>query len=184
MSFSNSACACDWREPYANNLGTPIWYALQTRYRFEKKVAKQLQEKHIENFLPLRIEIHSWTDRDKEVQVPLFTGYVFVRPVPSQESRLQMLRTAGVIGLVERLGEAVPVPAEEIEHLRLILAQKVPCSLHPFLRVGQRVRIRGGCLDGLEGILCQSDKKKLVVSIDAIQQSLAVEIQGYELERV
>ncbi|HZQ22915.1 MAG TPA: UpxY family transcription antiterminator [Terriglobales bacterium] len=163
---------------------SPRWYALQTRYRFEKRVAQQLHEKQIESFVPLRAEVHGWSDRRKEIDVPLFPGYAFVHTVQSHNCRLHVLRTAGVIGFVESSGEPVPVSAQEIEHLRMILAQKVPCSLHPFLKVGQRVRIRGGCLNGLQGVLCHTGRKSLIVSIDAIQQSVAVEIQGYELELV
>jgi hypothetical protein len=76
------------------------------------------------------------------------------------------------------------VPQKQIEDMRLLLAQTVPFSLYPFLRTGQRVRIRGGCLHGVEGLLTQRDKGKLVISIESIQRSLAIEIQGYELELI
>lgn len=158
------------------------WYALQIRYRFEKKAAEQLRRKEIETFLPLREEIHRWSDRNKEILVPLFPGYAFVRIAQSQIWRMRVLSTAGVIGFVNLLGEAITVPTVQIEHLQLLLSQKVPCSLYPFLRLGQRVRVRGGCLHGLEGILVSTQTRHLVISIESIHRSVAIEIEGYELE--
>ena len=76
------------------------------------------------------------------------------------------------------------MPQKQIEDLRLLLAQAVRFSLYPFLRAGQRVRIRGGCLDGVEGLLTQRDKDKLVISIESIQRSLAIAIQGYEVDLI
>jgi transcription antitermination factor NusG len=89
-----------------------------------------------------------------------------------------------VIGFLTSHGKTVPVPAKQVEDLQLLLSTKVPCSLHPFLRVGQRVRIRGGCLNGVEGILTKKDPKKLVISIESMERAVAVEIAGYELDPV
>jgi transcription antitermination factor NusG len=161
-----------------------VWFALQTRYRFEKKVAAQLSSKGMEVFLPLRTENRKWSDRQKLVTVPLFPGYAFVRAARSVALRLLVLQTAGVMGFVSFAGTAATVPQKQIEDLRLLLAQAVPFSLYPFLRTGQRVRIRGGCLHGVEGLLTQRDKGKLVISIESIQRSLAIEIQGYEVELI
>jgi len=160
------------------------WYAVQTRYRFEKKVTAHLQSKGMETFLPRLDEIHRWSDRRKAVEIPLFPGYVFVRLGPSSGSRMKVLRTQGVRDFVTFRGAAAPIPAKQIEDLQLLLAHKVPCALHAFLKIGQRVRIRGGCLDGLEGILERSGDKNLVISIECIQRSVAVKIEGYELEPV
>lgn len=160
------------------------WYVVQTRYRFESKVAAQLQSKGVETFLPLLTETHRWSDRQKSISVPLFSGYVFVRLHPSGPSCDRVLHTEGVMGFVNVHGAANPVPAGQISNLRRLLAQKLPCTLHAFLKVGQRVRIRGGSLDGLEGILARSSQKTLVISIECIQRSVAVTIEGYELEPV
>lgn len=160
------------------------WYAVQTRYRCERKVAAQLQEKTIETFLPLREEAHRWSDRNKQIHIPLFPGYAFVCVDESRSSRLGVLQTPGLIGFVTAQGQAVPIPSNQIESLKLRLAQKVPCSLHPFLKIGQRVRVCGGCLHGLEGILLQSGPRNLGISIASIQQAVVVRIEGYELEPV
>lgn len=158
------------------------WYVVQTRYRFESKVTAQLLGKGIEAFLPLLNETHRWSDRQKTLSLPLFSGYVFVRLPPSSPARARVLRTEGVMGFVSAHGDASPIPARQIDDLRRLLAQKLPCALRGFLSAGQRVRIRGGCLDGLEGILAQSSQKALVISIECIQRSLSVTIEGYELE--
>ncbi len=170
----------------ANRLAPPlleaVWYAVQTKYRFERKVAAQLRSKGIEAFVPLREEVHRWSDRQKLVPAPLFSGYVFVRLHPSPALRLSALHTEGVISFVSFHGQAMPIPGRQIEDLQRLLSQKAPCSLHAFLKIGRRVRIRGGCLDGLEGILEESGQKNLVISIECIQRSVAVKIEGYELE--
>jgi transcription antitermination factor NusG len=102
----------------------------------------------------------------------------------SANLRLELLHTAGVIGLIGFRGVAIPIPAKQIDDLQRLLSQKVPCALHPFLRVGQHVRIRGGSLDGLEGILRQRGDTNLVISIQSIQQAVAITIEGYELEMI
>ena len=160
------------------------WYAVQTRYRAEKRVKTQLSKKGFETFVPFVEEVHRWSDRRKRVEIPLFSGYTFVHTNLSKEARAGVLHTPGVLRFVAFGGEATSVPFKQIEDLRKLLEHKVPCSLHAFLKVGRRVRIRGGCLDGLEGILEQSGEKKLVISIECIERSVAVQIEGYELELV
>ena len=160
------------------------WFTIQTRYRFEKKVAAHLSDKGMEVFLPVRKETRAWSDRTKEVSVPLFPGYAFVRSDRSIVRRLLVLQTAGVLGFVSFAGTAAVVPSKQIEDLRLLLTKDVPFSLYPFIEVGRRVRIRGGCLNGVEGLLTQREKGKIVISIESIQRSLAVEIQGYEVEMI
>lgn len=174
----------------APNLSVPLssqraqWYSIQTRYRFERKVTAQLQQKGLQTFLPLLEEFHRWSDRCQPVYVPLFTGYTFARFDLSAGPRMELLHTEGVIGLISFGGKATPIPAQQISDLQKLLSQKVPCSLHAFLKVGQRVRIRGGCLDGLEGILEQRGDKSLVISIESIQRAVAITIEGYELEMI
>lgn len=166
----------------AESASSDPWYVVQTRYRFETRIAAQLQSKGVETFLPLLNETHRWSDRQKAVSFPLFSGYVFVRLPLSASLRTSVLRTEGVMRIVNAHGDASPIPSRQIDDLRRLLAQKVPCALRAFLKVGQRVRIRGGCLDGLEGILAQSREKSLVISVECIQQAVAITIEGYELE--
>jgi transcription antitermination factor NusG len=171
-------------QPQPAGGGLPQWFAVQTRYRFEKRVAAELQHKRCEVYLPLLTEHHAWSDRKKSVTIPLFPGYAFVRIDQSCEARRTILQTAGIIGFVSFGGVVAAVPPRQIDDLQLLLQQKGLFSLHPFVHAGQRVRIRGGCLNGVEGVLVQCEKEKLVISIESIQRSLAIEVQGYELELV
>ncbi len=168
----------------AEGATAPQWFAVQTRYRFEKSVVAQLNHKSCEVYLPLLTQHHTWSDRQKAVTTPLFPGYAFVRIDQSQDARQTVLRTAGLIGFVSFGGRIMAVPPKQIEDLQLLLKEKGAFSLHPFVRAGQRVRVRGGCLHGVQGVLMQHEKGKLVISIESIQRSLLVEIQGYELELI
>jgi transcription antitermination factor NusG len=160
------------------------WFAVQTRYRFEKRVVAQLNHKSCEVYLPVLTEHHAWSDRQKIVTIPLFPGYAFVHIDQSRDARQAVLHTAGLIGFVSFGGIVAAVPPKQIEDLQLLLQGKGLFSLHPFVKAGQRVRIKGGCLHGLEGVLVQHEEGKLVISIESIQRSLAIEIKGYELELV
>jgi len=163
---------------------TPQWYPVLTRYRFEKKVAASLSQLGIETFLPLLPERHRWSDRHKTIFSPLFPGYVFAQFCWSPSERLRVLQTQGVLRFVDFGSAVISVPAKQIADLKKLLANRVPCTLHAFLRVGRRVRIRGGCLDGLEGILECNEGTTLVVSIYGIERAVAIRIEGYELELV
>ena len=101
------------------------------------------------------------------------------------EKRLTTLQTPGVLGFVGIRGVALPIPDKEIEDIRTLLAQNVTCALYPFAREGQRVRIRVGCLDGIEGLLvAKNSDRSLVVSIELIHRSVAVRMNGYDVEPV
>jgi transcription antitermination factor NusG len=161
------------------------WYAVHTRARHERTVAHRLRDQGVNTFLPLVTEVHRWSDRRKSVEVPLFGCYVFVKLLPTGEDRLRVLRIDGVLKFVGTRGVGTPIAETQIDAVRTLVGQQVPWSSHPFLQIGQRVRVRGGALDGVEGILLsRNDDNTLVVSIDAIQRSLAVRIQGYDLEPV
>ena len=158
------------------------WFAVQIRYRFEKKVAEQLQK--VRSLPP-------FADRTSHVERPAEDGN------DSSVSRVRIcadravcrcaaavLETAGLIGFVSFGGIVAAMPRKQIEDLQLLLQEKglLPCTRS--CKAGQRVRVRGGCLDGLEGVLVEHEKGKLVISIESIQRSLAIEISGYEMEVV
>jgi transcription termination/antitermination protein NusG len=165
--------------------GDESWYALHTRPRHEKLVVQRLEERGVKTFLPIVTEVHKWSDRKKQVQLPLFSCYVFAKFVPQRVERLNVLRVGGVLGLVGSGGEGTPIPDGQIDAVRTLIDGPIPWSSHPFLKIGQRVRIRGGALEGLEGVLvARSGNQTLVISIDAIQRSLAVRVEGYQVEAV
>jgi transcription antitermination factor NusG len=165
--------------------GTLRWFAVQTRSRHEKRANAELQEKGIQSFLPLFAEKHKWSDRQRVVDVPLFPQYLFVRIAASSDERISVLRTNGVVALVGTKGSGIAIPDAQIERIQRVIEQKVPYNPHLYLNVGKRIRIRGGALDGLEGILTAvNGDQTLVVSVELIQRSLAVRITGFDIEPV
>jgi len=164
--------------------GIPIdnWYAVNTRPRYEKKVADALKIRGVNVFLPLFSENHRWSDRRKLIHIPLFAGYVFVRLDSAPESRIPVLRTLGVMAFVGVRGAGVPIPEEQIEAVQTMLAHGVAMTPHMFLQVGKRVRIRGGSLDGLRGILlAKNGDLSLVISVESIQRSVEIRVAGYDV---
>jgi transcription antitermination factor NusG len=163
----------------------PAWYAIQTRARHEKRIGNELQDRGIHAFVPTLRQSHRWSDRTKVVDVPLFSCYVFVNLVASSEQRLDVLKTAGVLSFVRVSGAPAPIPDSQIESIQTVLANKLPISTCGFIQIGQRVRIRGGSLEGVEGILTASKGgQKLVISLELLQQSVEISVEGYAIEVV
>jgi transcription antitermination factor NusG len=159
------------------------WFAVQTRARFEKKVARQLQEKDIEVFLPLVTEQHKWSDREAKIHAPLFPSYLFVRISECLNTRVSVLRTVGVEGFVGGRGSGTAIPDSEIDSISTVLSNGIPFMPYPYLNVGSRVRIRGGSLDGVRGILvAKNEDLSLLVSVEIIQRTLAIRVTGYQIE--
>ncbi len=168
----------------AKATGNRQWYAVQVTPRHEKKVALALQEKHLPGFLPLVSEVHYWSDRKKTVEMPLFAGYTFV-VLSANEDRITTLRTPGVVRLAGREHLGTPIPAKQIEDIWMLVNSRLRVDPHPFLNVGDRVRIRSGSLRGVEGILIgKNSDATLIVSVDLLQRSVAVRIRGFDVERL
>ena len=161
----------------------PRWYAAYTSANHEKRVAGQLDARAIEHFLPSYSSVRRWKDRRVTLQLPLFPGYVFVRM--ELRNRLQVLQIPGVARLVGFGGMPTPLPQEEIDALRAGLAGGVRAEPHPYLNVGRRVRLKKGPLAGLEGILLRwKGNWRVVLSLDLIQRSVAVDVDASALEPV
>jgi transcription termination/antitermination protein NusG len=169
--------------PLAHACADQHWYAVHTRARHERVVAALLQQKAVTTFLPLLFQVHRWSDRKKVVEVPLFPGYTFVRIGTTPRDFVEVLQTTGVVGLVGNGRGGVSIPDKQIEDIQVLLSQRVPCATSSFLRVGQHIRIRGGCLDGVEGrlIMFKGDRT-LIISLEPIFRSLAVRLDGYDVE--
>jgi transcription antitermination factor NusG len=158
---------------------------VQTRARHERVVVQRFRDKGLTTFLPLVTEVRRWSDRQKVLELPLFACYVFVKIMNTNDDRLRVLRTDSVFDFVGVRRQGTPIPDEQIEAVRTIVEERVNWQSHPFLKIGQRVRIRSGALDGVEGVLVdRNGRDSLVVSIDLIQRSLAVRIDGYSVEPV
>lgn len=155
--------------------GNDPWFALFVRVNHEKIVSAALRSKGYEEFLPLCRSRRRWSDRTKEVQSPLFSGYVFCRL--DLNRRLPILTTTGVHSIVGNGKVPVPVPELEIDNLRLLVGSQLQAEPWPYTKVGQKVRIEQGALSGLEGILVALKKPcRVVVSVTLLQRSVAVEI--------
>jgi transcription termination/antitermination protein NusG len=166
-----------------DQIAMPSWYAVQTRSRHERIVANHLAMRGVAQYVPTITEVHRWSDRQKKVELPLFQGYVFVCVAPSNEKRVDVLRTPGVVRFVGATPEGTPIPNEQIESVRALLDRNITCLPHPFLKAGERVRVKGGALHGVEGVFVRRNAADtLIISIDAIQRSLCVSIKGYDLE--
>jgi len=153
------------------------WYAIYTRARHEKSVAELMKRRSIEHFLPSYIAERKWKNGRAKVEFPLFPGYVFVHMV--LRDRLQVLRVPGVVRLVGFSDVPTPLPEDDINIIRSALASGIVAEPFPYLKVGSRVRVRSGPLEGLEGILHhKKGKSRLVVSVDAVMQSIAIEIDA------
>jgi len=153
------------------------WFALQVRTRHEIGVSDHLKGKGYEWFLPLYKSRRRWSDRVKEVDAPLFPGYLFCRFNPND--RLPILKTPGVTQIVGYNHVPIPVDEQEIAAIRRLVASGVPNFPCAYLEVGSKVRIDAGALRGIEGILMDvKGKKRLVLSISLLQRSVAVEIDS------
>ncbi|HSS97626.1 MAG TPA: UpxY family transcription antiterminator, partial [Terriglobales bacterium] len=126
---------------------TAIWYAAYTCPRHEKRIAAQLREKQLACFLPVYQTIHQWKDRYKQLELPLFPGYVFVSI--EQKDRLRVLQLPGVVRFVTFNGALAQIDPSELEALRSILDRNGDVQPHPYLTVGRKVRILRGSLSGI-----------------------------------
>ena len=162
--------------------GAPCqWFAVYTAPRNEKRVAELLELRRVENFLPTYRSSRQWKNGTRpEIELPLFPNYLFIHIV--REDRGRVLATPGVVMIVGRGVEPAPLPDFEIDSLRtgLHLRKVEP---HPYLTVGRRVRIKSGAMYGLEGVLVRRKNcDRVVITLDCIRQSMAVEVAAEELE--
>lgn len=168
---------------FTANYHEPHWYVLQTCANHEKRVRQQLDLQVVETYLPLYESVRHWKDRRVRRDLPLFPGYLFVR-LPLAD-RLRVLRTPSVVRIVEFGGHAAALPDQEIETLRRGLTRELGIEPYPYLKVGRRVRVRTGPLQGLEGILVRKkNRSRFVISVDLIMRSVAAEIDVAELEPI
>jgi transcription antitermination factor NusG len=140
-----------------------------------------MEQRRISCFLPLYRSVRRWKDRQKQLDLVLFPGYVFVQI--ALQSRLEVLQFPGAVRLVTFNGQPAPLPNDEIEALRTRLSGSAKIEPHPYLRAGRRVRVRRGPMVGLEGIVMRrKDCCRVVFSINLIMRSVAVEVDEDDIE--
>ena len=171
------------RTERTSNLVEARWHALYTRHQHEKLVAHALTGKGFDVFLPLYRAIHRWKDRRKELELPLFPNYVFIQG--GLDRLLNILTTPGVHSLVAWGGHPADIPQHEIDAVRRLVDSPLRIQQHPFIKCGERVRIKSGPLEGIEGILVRSKSAyRLVLSVEMLARSAAVEVDASMVERV
>jgi transcription antitermination factor NusG len=157
------------------------WYAVWTRSNCERLVMEQLAAKTFRSFLP---EMAVWARRDgksRVVQAPIFPGYLFVRHAMDKASYVEILKARGVVRILDGgWTRLTPIPVEEVDGIQRLVQSGVPLVPHAYFNQGDRVRVVEGPLVGLEGLFVreQANKGRLVLSINLLQASVAVEVDA------
>jgi transcription antitermination factor NusG len=153
------------------------WYALVIKHQHERAVVNGLEASGFEALLPLYKTLRRWSDRTKELEAPLFAGYVFAHfPV---EERVRVLRIPAVRHIVNFGGAPEPLAPADLANIRAVVESKLPLSPWPFLKKGDRIRVERGPLKGVEGtLLLQKDYLRLVIGFEMLQRSVAVEVSA------
>jgi len=161
----------------------PGWYALYTRHHHEKAVAKILTAKGFTVFLPLYSASRQWKDRTKVILLPLFSCYVFVQG--GLERYLDIVTTAGIHGFVCCAGLPARIPQQEIDGICQVVERAIKIEPHPFIKCGDRVRVKAGPLERIEGILVRKKNfNRLVLTVELLGKSAAVEVDVSLVERI
>jgi len=164
--------------------GTALpWYGLHVRANCEQITSTALRGRGLNPFVPSYKMRRRWSDRLKEVELPLFPGYVFCRL--NVANRLPVLTAPGVKGIVG-IGKApAPIEESEIEAIRAVVASGLQPHSYPFMHAGDRVRVHDGPLRGVEGVVTSLEgREHLVVSITLLQRSLSVEMEPFWVRRL
>src|SRR6516225_4652564 len=159
------------------NLGSDLhrWYAVQVRTRWEHSTSMLLRGKGYQTLLPTYKTKKDWGGKPREVNAPLFPGYVFCQF--DAQNRLPVLVTPGVVSVVGRGKIPVPVDDAEIAAVQTVVSSGFHAQPWPFLELGQRVRIETEPLQGLEGILVHfKGNHRIVLSVSLLLRSVALEI--------
>lgn len=173
-------------KPLIKNLQQPpVWYAVYTKSRAEKKVLLELELQGIEAYLPLQKKLRQWSDRKKWVETPLISGYIFVHITRFEYDKV--LQTLGVVSYVRFEGKAAIIPDEQIDAIKRLLRQnhyEVKISTENFAK-GDEIEVIGGPLMGLKGTLISlRGKKRVAVQLLQLKLSLTIELPLDEIRKI
>ncbi|MGV8058659.1 MAG: transcription termination/antitermination protein NusG [Smithellaceae bacterium] len=165
------------------------WYAVSTRSRHEYKANSGLSQKGIVTFLP---EIEVWSkrkDRKKKIFIPLFPGYLFVEtPCLDNETKISILKTFGIVRILGKKEnmEPVAVPDSKIEAIQRLLNKKVEVFSLQYPQTGEPAKIVDGPFAGIEGVVISSniEKELFVISIELLQRSVAIKLEGFQITKI
>ena len=162
------------------------WFALTVRSRHEFVARDELMKKGIETFLPSVWKVQQWRDRKKQVEFPVFPGYCFVNIEHRADHFLNVLKTRGTVTLVSLVpGHPTPVPSQEIEALRTVTVSGRPFDVYPGYKLGMRVRVRRGPLQGAEGVLGNRESSQMFfVNIEILGRSVGLRIAAEDIELI
>jgi transcription antitermination factor NusG len=165
------------------------WYAVHTRSRHEERSHTLLLQKSIHSFLP---KIEAWSkrkDRRKKIMIPMFPGYLFVETANLDNYvRLDIVKTFGVVRILGKSAgaEPIPVPDEKIDAIRRIIESRVEVQQLQYPKVGEPARIMDGPFKGVEGLVISTDypRELFVISIELLQRSVAIKLEGFQIARI
>jgi transcription antitermination factor NusG len=160
-----------------------MWFAVRTKARQEGTAERYLQARGVDVFLPRYKSRRRWSDRVKVAESPLFAGYLFVQ---IEDGRfIPVLESPGVVDVVGFAGAPAPIPEADITAIRRLVASGLPASPHPYLKAGDRVRIKGGPLDEMEGIFQRvRNEWRFILTVEMLQRAVSVEIDSEMVEPV
>ena len=157
------------------------WYALYTRPRHEKQVQQALSDHRIEVYLPTHKIRRRWSDRYKIVEEPLFKNYLFVRS--EDHYYRKALNLYGAVSFVTVEGEPAIIPDAEVKALKIMVAAEIPYNPHPYLKMGQKIRVMCGPLEGCEGVLVRKrGLSRIVITVHLLQRSIEAEVSAAWIE--
>lgn len=159
----------------------PPWFGLRVRRRSEQIASAALVNRGYNPFLPACKQTRRWSDRKKQVEEPLFPGYLFCRFDPHH--RLPIISAPGVLALVGAGNLPTPIAEEEIEAIRVLIASGLPARPWPFVQQGDRASIIDGPLRGIEGIVTGLEGDQLILSITMMRRSVSVQIEPHWVRR-
>lgn len=161
------------------------WYAIQTAYRCERGVEGDLKAKGFSTYLPLLREVHQWKDREKVVDVPAFSGYLFVNYEPTLANRVKVLETRGTLRLLGGNHAPSPISSREIEAIQRALDNNLRCEKIDPLTPGSMVRVTRGPLAGFQGRLVRiKNSLRLILIVTAFSQAISAELNLEDVEAV
>ncbi len=158
------------------------WFAIWTRSRHEQVVRDQLARKNVDAFLPTMPRWSRWKDRKKKIDWPLFPGYCFARF--DLDDVLPILKCVGVVNIVSFDGKPAPIPASELDSIRILVGSELQYDPCPMIHEGMMVEVTHGAMRGVIGRLMRKDaiKARLVLSVNLIGQAVSVEVDAADVK--